>query len=363
MEFGLSEDQRLMQDSVRRTLDKVSTLDRVRKAADEKEAKANDIWLALVELGVPGLLIEEEFGGMGLKLLDAALIAEELGRFVAPVPFAASAVMAPLAIAAVGSMAQKEAWLPKLASGDVVAGVAIAERASGAREGAGVMAAGGKLTGSALFVMDFGAADIFIVGDKAGGLHIVKADAKGLRKVALTSIDLTRSLGELQLDNVEAEALASGDTKAATQMILNAGRVMLAADTLGAGWMMIDKAVAYAKERKQFGRVIGSFQAVKHLCAEMASEIEPGRSLIWYAAHAFDNAPEEASLMAAHAKSFMGDVGRFVARTSTEVHGGMGFTDLLGLHYWFKRIGLARQLLGSPERARTDAARLQGWVA
>ena len=363
MEFGLSEDQRLMQDSVRRTLDKVSSLERVRKAAEAKDAKAGDVWLALVELGVPGLLIDEEFGGMGLKLLDAALIAEELGRYVAPVPFVASAVMAPLAIAAAGSASQKEAWLPKLASGEIVAGVAIAESSAGAREGAGVTASGGKLTGSALFVMDFGAADIFIVGDKTGGLHIVKADARGLTKAALTSIDLTRSLGELQFDNVEADALVSGDAKGALQTVLNAGRIMLAADTLGAGWMMIDKAVAYAKERKQFGRVIGSFQAVKHLCAEMASEIEPGRSLIWYAAHAFDNAPAEATLMAAHAKSFTGDVGRFVARTATEVHGGMGFTDLLGLHYWFKRIGLARQLLGSPERARRDAAKVQGWVA
>ncbi|MDO8288363.1 MAG: acyl-CoA dehydrogenase family protein [Parvibaculum sp.] len=363
MEFGLSEDQRLMQDSVRRTLEKVSSLDRVRKAAEAKEAKATDVWHALVELGVPGLLIDEEFGGMGLQLLDAALIAEMLGRFVAPVPFVASAVMAPIAIAALGSPTQKEAWLPKLASGEIVAGVAIAERSSGARESAGVTASGGKLTGKTLFVMDFGAADIFVVGDNKGGLHIVKADAKGLTKVALTSIDLTSSVGELQFDNVEASALASGDAKAGLQRVLDAGRIMLAADTLGAGWMMIDKAVDYSKERKQFGRVIGSFQAVKHLCAEMASEIEPGRSLIWYAAYAFDHMPDEAPLMAAHAKSFMGDVGRFVARTATEVHGGMGFTDLLGLHYWFKRIGLARQLLGSPERARNDAARLQGWVA
>lgn len=363
MEFGLSEDQRLMQDSVRRTLEKVSPLERVRTAADAKDAKANDIWLALVELGVPGLLIDEEFGGMGLKLLDAALIAEVLGHFVVPVPFIASSVMAPLAIARLGSAAQKEAWLPKLASGDAVAGVAISEYVSGARDDAGVTASGGKLSGKSLFVMDFGAADVFVVADKSGGLHLVKAEAKGLTKVALTTIDLTRSVGELQFDNVEAEALSSGDAKAGLQNVLDAGHVMLAADTLGAGWMMIDKAVKYAKERKQFGRVIGSFQAVKHLCAEMASEIEPGRSLVWYAAHAFDETPDEASLMAGHAKSFMSEVGRFVARTSTEVHGGMGFTDLLGLHYWFKRIGLDRQLLGSPERVRTRLAALQGWGA
>jgi alkylation response protein AidB-like acyl-CoA dehydrogenase len=143
----------------------------------------------------------------------------------------------------------------------------------------------------------------------------------------------------------------------------DAGWVLVAADSLGAAQVMLDKAVDYAKERRQFGRVIGSFQAVKHLCAEMAAELEPCRSLVWYAAYAFDSAPTEASLMAAHAKALTSEVGRFVARTSTEVHGGMGITDLLGLHFWFKRIGLNRQLLGGPERVREIAARLQGLAA
>ena len=147
------------------------------------------------------------------------------------------------------------------------------------------------------------------------------------------------------------------------ERLVDAGRVMLAADTLGTGQHMIEKAVTYAGDRKQFGRVIGSFQAVKHLCAEMAASLEPCRSLVWYAAHALDAVPEDARLMACHAKSHTSDVGRFVARTATEVHGGMGFTDLLGLHYWFKRIGVNRQILGGPEQVRLDAARLQGWVA
>lgn len=363
MEFGLSEDQRLMQDSVNRTLEKVSPLDRVRQAAEGREDYARDIWAALVDLGVPGMIIPEDEGGMGLKLLDAALVSEALGRHIAPVPFVASSVMAPLALMGAGSAAQQQAFLPKLAGGEAVAGVAISEHASGAREKAGVTAQGGKLNGRALFVIDFGGADFFIVADKTGGLHLVWADAAGLDKTHLTTIDLTRSVGELNFRNVEAEPLQSGDAAATLRRMLDAGRVMLAADTLGAGWMMIDKAVAYAKERKQFGRVIGSFQAVKHMCAEMAAELEPGRSLIWYAAHAFDEMPAEASLMAAHAKAHLSEVGRFVARTATEVHGGMGFTDLLGLHYWFKRIGLDRQLLGSPERVRDEAAALQGWVA
>src|SRR3546814_14578733 len=114
----------------------------------------------------------------------------------------------------------------------------------------------------------------------------------------------------------------------------------------------------YAGQREQFGRLIGSFQAVKHMCAEMAARHEPCRSLVWYAAHAFDAVPNEASLVACHAKSHTAEVHRFVARTSTEVHGGMGFTDLLGLHYWFKRIGFDRQVLGGPEAVRAEAAAL-----
>ncbi len=116
---------------------------------------------------------------------------------------------------------------------------------------------------------------------------------------------------------------------------------------------MIEKAVAYAKERKQFGRVIGSFQAVKHMCAEMVAALEPCRALIWYAAYAFDEFPDQSRRMAAHAKAHTSEAGTFVARTATEVHGGMGFTDLLGLHYWFKRIGFDRQALGGPRRRVT----------
>ncbi len=363
MEFGLSEDQKLMQESAGRTLEKVSPLERVRKAAEGGEAYAPDIWQALVELGVPGMLAPEAQGGMGLGLLDAALVSEMLGRHAAPVPFIGTSVMAPIALMGAGSAAQQEAWLPKLASGELIAGVAVSERAAGARDGGGVTAANGKLNGKSLFVIDFGGAGFFIVADKAGGLHLVAGDAKGLQRTALTTIDRTRATGELVFDNVEAEPLVSGDAKATQARMIAAGRVMLAADTLGAAWMMIEKAVAYSKERKQFGRVIGSFQAVKHMCAEMAAGVEPGRSLIWYAAHAFDQIPDEAPLMAAHAKAQLSETGRFVARTATEVHGGMGFTDLLGLHYWFKRIGLDRQMLGSPERVRHEAAVMQGWAA
>lgn len=360
MDFALSSDQKMLQESLSRTLADASPLDRVRKFADDLKDPAKDVWAALADFGLPGIVIPEEHGGLGLTLLDAALASEALGRAVAPVPFM-GVVLAPLALIGGGSAAQQAEWLPKLAAGEVTAAVAIAEAVAGAREDAGVKAKGGKLSGKALFVPGGMAAGLIVVADTVGGLHLVRGDAAGLSRSLMLNIDETRRLAELTFDGVAAEPLAGGP--ALLGRLRDAGWVLVAADSLGACDAMLEKAVAYAKERRQFGRVIGSYQAVKHMCAEMAAEIEPCRSLVWYAAYAFDAVPEEASLTAAHAKALTSEVGRFVARTATEVHGGMGITDLLGLHFWFKRLGLNRQLLGGPERVREIAARLQGLAA
>lgn len=355
MRFALSEDQRLLQDSLARALEQLSPLERVRRYAEGGDA--GDIWAGLAELGLPGLLVDEEHGGLGLGMLEAALAAEALGRAVAPAPFLGSAVLAPLALKLGGAPAQRARWLPRLAAGEATAGAAISEPVAGARDGAGVTATAGALTGRALFAIDAAGADLLVVADAAGGLHLAEA-AEAIE--AMPSIDATRRLSALRFEATPAEALASNR---ALERLRDAAWIILAAETLGAAQAMIDKAVAYSKDRRQFGRVIGSFQAVKHLCAEMAAELEPARSLVWYAAYAFDHAPEEAPLMAAHAKAHLSEIGRFIARTSTEVHGGIGMTDLLGLHYWFKRIGANRQLLGGPERVREAAARMQGLAA
>jgi alkylation response protein AidB-like acyl-CoA dehydrogenase len=331
-----------------------AALERTRRFAEQNEQRADDVWQALIDLGIPGLLIADEHGGSGLQALDAALVAETLGRHVAPVPFIATSVLVPHALARAGSTAQAAHWLPKLAQGEVIAGCALSEM-TGAREDAVVSASGTQLNGRALFVLDF-AADVYLVAASDARLFLVPADAQGLTCDELVSIDRTRRYGELRFSNVSGELLPGSVDSAVTQELIAYGRVMCAADTLGAAQAMIDQAVAYAKTREQFGRVIGSFQAVKHMCAEMASQLEP---LVWYAAHALADLPEEAALYACHAKAQLAEVGTFVARTATEVHGGMGFTDLLGLHYWFKRIGQNRQSFGSPERARQDAARFQ----
>jgi alkylation response protein AidB-like acyl-CoA dehydrogenase len=192
-------------------------------------------------------------------------------------------------------------------------------------------------------------------------LFLVEASAPGIEVIELTTVDKTRTSIELILKNVDADLLSGSDNKSIIEKVLDAGRIMLAADTVGAAQVMLDKSVAYSLERKQFGRLIGSFQAVKHMCAEMAAELEPCHSMIWHAAHCFDNVPEEARLMACQTKAHISEVGQQISKTATEVHGGMGFTDELGLHYWFKRIGLNRQLLGSPELIREEAGRLQGF--
>ena len=360
MDFGLTGEQRMLQASVSGYLAAACALPRVREAAAACDTKPADVWEGLAQLGVQGIVTPENHGGVGLSMLEAALIAESLGAAAAPVPFAASCVMAPIALTQAGSDAQREAWLPRIASGDAVIGVGLTEQI-GRRDNAGISVDHGRLTGRAMFVLDGMDADAAIVADNDGTMHLARMGDTERR--ALTTIDRTRSVAEVTFDSAPAQALP-GSIGDRTPLLatIDAGRLMLAADTLGAAQTMLDQAVAYARERRQFNRVIGSFQAVKHLCAEMAAALEPCRALVWYAAHAVRAVPEESRLMACHAKAHLSEVGRFVARTATEVHGGMGFTDLLGLHYWFKRIGFDRQLLGAPEIVREEAAVAQGWI-
>jgi alkylation response protein AidB-like acyl-CoA dehydrogenase len=219
--------------------------------------------------------------------------------------------------------------------------------AGGSRDGGGVTALNDTLNGRLLFALGAPGADLLICSCTEGDLYAVPRAAPGLEWIALRSIDDTRCLWELNLQDVAAELLHPGEGDAIAPLG-RGGPHRAARPTRSAPrsacWA---KAVAYAGERQQFKRLIGSFQAVKHMCAEMAAELEPCRAL-WYAAHAFDTVPGERTLMACHAKAHLSEVGTFIARTATEVHGGMGFTDLLGLHYWFKRIGatINRQLLG-----------------
>ena len=360
MDFALSEDQQLLEETVRRFLAEEVPIGRVRELRDAECPNDRAIWKALAELGVTGVLIDEKFGGSGLALLDAALISQSLGHAATPAPFLASAVMAPTALTAVGGSAA-EAWLVGIASGDLVVGVAATELFS-LREGAGLRLAGGRLHGVALMAIDACGADLVLAAIDANTLACVQTGAAGVEITRLKTVDATRCTAELRLDGVEPEAVFRGSERAIARM-LDAGRIALAADALGACESMVKQAVDYSLERKQFDRVIGSFQAVKHMCAEMIAEVEPARSLLWYAAHSFDAMPDEAPLMACHVLAHTSEIAREIASVSTQVHGGIGWTDEQNLHFWFKRVANARHLLGGPEYLRSRAAQLQGYAA
>jgi alkylation response protein AidB-like acyl-CoA dehydrogenase len=360
MYFGLSEEQKSLEENINRFLADNASLDTIKAVANGEEDKAQSVHQGILDLGLSGLVIPEEYGGLELNMLFATVVAAALGSGTAPVPYAGSYVMAPLAINLAGSDDQKNQWLPKIAGGECVIGVGLSEYV-GAREDAGIEFSNGKLSGRCLFLIDGKNADAYLLANKSGELFLVEASAPGIEVIELTTVDKTRTSIELILKNVDTDLLSGSDNKSIIEKVLDAGRIMLAADTVGAAQVMLDKSVAYSLERKQFGRLIGSFQAVKHMCAEMAAELEPCHSMIWHAAHCFDNVPEEARLMACQTKAHISEVGQQISKTATEVHGGMGFTDELGLHYWFKRIGLNRQLLGSPELIREEAGRLQGF--
>lgn len=355
MEFGLSSEQVLLQDSVNRFLAEQVPLDVVRKIA-AGESNDADAWSGLTDLGIPGLLISEANGGLGLSSLDAVVVSELLGHHVTPSPFISSAVIAP---ATMQAAARREDLLGSVATGETRIGIAFAE-GIGARNDAGLSVDGGKLSGKSLFALDADA-DYYLVSTSAQEIYLIDASATGLSRSSLTTVDRTRSTCELTYNKVDAELIS--DDPEVFRVALDAGLVSLSADTLGASQCALDQAVTYAGQREQFNRVIASFQAVKHMCAEMVAGLEPCRSMVWYAAHALDELPEESTMMASHTKAHLSEVGQFVTRTSTEVHGGMGFTDLVGLHYWFKRAGFNRQLLGSPELLRERAARTQGLAA
>ena len=346
MEFGPSEDQSMLQETVRRFVAEEVPLDLIRKVAEGDEAAIVKLETDLGALGLDGLLVSEADGGSGLGVLDAILVQECFGYGIVPARFLSNSVAA-YALRDTGS-----ALVNGIASGETRFGIALNDFTS-RRDGSGLLIHDDTVAGSTLMAMDVrGATHMLCLANDA--IHTGEPGAAEPVK----TIDRTRAFSKLGLASID-----KGIQIKDVDRVFAVACVLMAADTLGAAQCMLDKAVAYAAERQQFGRVIGSFQAVKHLCAEMAAKLEPARALLWHAAHAIDVEDEEALAMAFLAKAHISEVGTFIARTSTEVHGGMGFTDLVGLHYWFKRIGVNRQVMGSPMALRELAARQQGLVA
>lgn len=357
MDFGLSEDQVMLDQTVRAFLADRFPIERVRERREEGCPNDRALWKELAELGAAGILVDDSAGGSDLGLLDAAVAAQALGHAVTPCPFLSTSVMATVALSEAPGGKDHD-WLAGIASGDHLFGVAVTELFS-VREEAGVRLANGKLSGKAMMALDLCSADSVLVALDPETFAVCSRKADGVSVNWLATTDATRCTSELLLDGVTPDAVFENAGTAVTRM-MEAGRIVLAADTLGACESMIEQAVAYALQRKQFERLIGSFQAVKHMCAEMIAELEPARSLLWYAAHSFDALPDEAPLMACHSLAHISEIGRPISSLATQVHGGIGWTDDQNLHFWFKRISAARHLLGGPEYLRDRAAQLQG---
>jgi alkylation response protein AidB-like acyl-CoA dehydrogenase len=358
MDFGLSDEQRLLQDTIEKFLEKENDPTRLRARFDAEEAFDASLWRGLAELGLAGLLIPEAHGGAGLALLDAALAAETLGRSAAPGPFLGH-TLAALALAVGGSPEQQRRWLPRLATGDAVATVAFAEAGGGWQPEEWRLAAGERLSGAKEHVPNAARADLLVVGTAGGRLALVERAGGGLAIEPFPGVDRTRRLDAVRFEGAQAEELPGGAPTALR--VRDAGLVLLAADAFGGASRLVEMSVAYAKTREQFGVPIGHFQALKHQLANMALEVEPGRALYWYAAHAFDHVPDDAPRSAAIAKAHLADRFLQVARDAVEAHGGIGYTWECDVQIWFKRALFDRAFLGSPAVHRERAAKLAAW--
>ena len=359
MNFGLSDEQELLQNTVAEFCTREVPAPRLRALFDAGIGRDAALWKGLAELGVLGLLVPEAYGGAGLELLDAALVSELLGRHALPAPFLGHS-LASLALARAGSDAQRRAWLPRLAAGEAVGALALAEdAASWEPETWTARVEGGRLRGAKCFAAGALDADLLVVGVAGGGLVLVERGAAGLAVENQDGVDRTRPIARLRFDATPCEALGAGTDCA--ERLRDAGLCLLAADAFGAAWRLTEASVEHARSRRQFGTPLAQFQAVKHQLANMATELEPTRGLWWFAAHAFDQIPAQAERAAALAKAHVTERATDVARGAVEVHGGIGFTWECDVQIYFKRILFDRAWLGTPELQRERSARLAGW--
>jgi alkylation response protein AidB-like acyl-CoA dehydrogenase len=360
MTFGFTEDQEALREATRNFLDDECPTTFVRKMMADDTAHATELWKKIAELGWLGIIVPEEFGGVGGSFLDLVVILEEAGKSLLPGPFFATALLGTPAILGGGSTEQKSTLLPKIAEGNLIVTLALAEK-SGRYDAAGVtLAASAKgndfvLSGEKFFVPDAHVADHIIVAARtaSGGnpedgvtLFLVDAKAPGVTITQLKTVDMTRRQCHVALQDVAvARAQVLGEVGKGwpiLRRVLDQAIAGLCAEAVGTGQKALDMAVSYAKERVQFGKPIGSFQAVKHKCVDMMVLVENARSLTYYAAWTVDENVPEASQAVPMAKAYCSDMGKTVASEAIQVHGGIGFTWEHDMHLFYRR-GLASE--------------------
>ena len=357
--FTATEEQEQFRSSVRRFAEASGDRDAVRALLDDPDGFDRGVWTQMAEQGLQGLHLPEEHGGSGFGFAELAIVFEELGRRLLPSPLLATTA-ASTAILHAGTDEQRARWLPGIAAGERIATLAHADALDGA-DGLGVEAGDeSTLSGSVRHVLDGRAADLVVVPARVpeGGLalYVVEGDADGLSRSPLESMDLTRRTARLDLDGIAAERLGGGDPGGALRRTLDLTAVCLAAEMLGGAQVCLEMATQYAKDRYQFGRPIGSFQAIKHRCADMLVDVESARSAVQYAAWAAQDRPDELATVAALALAFTGDAAVACANRNIYVHGGIGYTWEHDAHLYLRRAAASRVLLGDPRHHRRRLA-------
>jgi len=379
MDFGFSQEQDLLRQTARSFLEKECPSTFVRRMMEDPSGTIDEFWAKLAELGWLGLIYPEAYGGVGLGFVDLTVVLEEMGRAVMPGPYFSTVLLGGLALAEAGSEVQKQAWLPKIATGEARVTLALTEEsarwdAEGIQLGAKPTKDGGHvLSGTKLFVPDGHAADLLVVAARTAkptkqdahhgvSLFLVPAETKGVKTALLPTMDQTRKLAEVTLSRVEVgpEALLGPADEGWTPLarVLDRATVALCAEMCGGAQKVLDMSTEYAKVRVAFGKPIGAYQAVKHKCADMLVAVENAKSITYYAAWAVDEGVAEAPLATSMAKAYVSDAYRKVAGDGIQVHGGIGFTWEHDMHLYFKRAKGSEVAFGDATFHRERVARL-----
>jgi alkylation response protein AidB-like acyl-CoA dehydrogenase len=370
MYFDLTDEQQAIKSTAHDFLASRFKSERIREIAASESGFDENGWKEMAELGWAGLALPEEWGGQGLGTVDLAVLFEEMGYAMAPSPLFSSTIVG-LALTHGGSDEQRERYLRPLAAGELRGTPALLDAGSSAEPMVFSMESGGDgdgvvLSGEKVLVMDAASADFFLVATADGRRHIVEKDAEGVTVTPEESIDLTRRLSSVRFDGVRVAPEASLPGAAADYLpVFLRACVALAAESTGLAQRALEMSVEYAKDRQQFGRPIGAYQAVSHRCAQMLLETENSRSAVYGAAWAADAEPESLPLAASMAKAYASDAGWRVPDAAIQVHGGIGFTWEHDLHFFLKRGRANAAMLGDAKwhRERVAEAVLAGETA
>jgi alkylation response protein AidB-like acyl-CoA dehydrogenase len=360
MNFELTDDQQAIKRTARDFLAARYRSERIRELAADARGFSDQEWTAVSALGWPGVVVAEEHGGLGLGAIELIVLAEELGYALAPTPLLPS-VWAGLLIAALGSEEQRARWLPRLAGGEARGTVAIWQEGGGPDPGGSRLAlADGWLSGRMIAVPELAAAELVVVAGLDGAHFLVQTGAEGVSVEPQPALDQTRKLCALALSDVVAEPLPGAGAWEPGALAYGTIAASLAAESVGVAQRTMEMAVAYAKDRRQFDRPIGAYQAVSHRCAQMLLEVQSARSLTYGAAWALDHDQASAPRAASMAKAYAGDAGWRVSASALQVHGGIGFTWEHDLHFFLKRAKANAHAFGDSAWHRERVVALAG---